>query len=356
MDTATQNQIDYLLKTSGLFPEIEKPSRTILEFDFKNETILITGAAGSIGSELAKQISKYSFKNLILIDIAESPLHDLINEPEFENRTNVNFLILNITQKESLEHLFLTLKPTVIFHAAAYKHVPLMELNPFESIKVNILATQILADLSVINGVKKFIYISTDKAVNPISIMGISKRIAEDYLLSLSTSKSTIFIATRFGNIFGSNGSVVPLFKKRIEIGEPVIITHKAISRYFINKEKACELILKISQNKYQENTLLTFNMGNSIKIIDLVERLTLFCNKKQVDLKFTTLRPGEKLHEDLVSENEILIPSEDKDILIVQKKTQSIFPINYLKRISEIKAFTPNKEVKALLDSYFKN
>ena len=355
MDTANQNQIDHLLKTSGLFPETEKPSRSILDFNFSNETILITGAAGSIGSELAKQISQYQFKKLILIDMAESPLHDLINEPEFENRTNVTFLILNITQKESLEHLFLTFKPTIIFHAAAYKHVPLMELNPFESIKVNILATQTLADLAVINNVKKFIFISTDKAVNPISIMGISKRIAEDYLLSLPTSKSTLFISTRFGNIFGSNGSVVPLFKKRIETGKPVMITHKEISRYFIDKDKACELILQISQNDYTENALLTFNMGNSIKIIDLVERLILFCNKKQADLKFSTLRPGEKLNEDLVSENEILIPSEHKDILIVKKKTQSIFPINYLNRIAKISAFTPKAEIKAILDSYFK-
>ena len=356
MDTATENQIDKLLKASGLFPDIEKPAQNISNFDFSNETILVTGAAGSIGSELSKQLTRCKFKSLVLIDIAESPLHDLMNESEFENIPNVNFLILNITQKDALEHLFQTFKPTIIFHTAAYKHVPLMELNPLESIKVNIFGTQILADLAIKHKIKKFIFISTDKAVNPISVMGLSKRISEDYLFSLDKSNSTLFLTTRFGNIFGSNGSVVPLFKKRIETEQSITITHKAISRYFINKAKACQLILQIAKNDSDENKLFTFNMGNSIKITDLVERLITFCNKKQVEIKFSTLRAGEKLHEDLVSENEILLPTANKDIFIVKKRKNDVFPKTYLKNLSEITASMPNKDVKSILNSYLEH
>ncbi|WP_158849998.1 polysaccharide biosynthesis protein [Algibacter sp. L1A34] len=353
MNTATANQIDQLLQHSGLFPQDKQSFKNYLNFDFSKETILITGAAGSIGSSLSKQLSACIFKKLILIDIAESPLYDLINAPEFENINNVEFSIINITQEDSLQHLFEIFKPTIIFHTAAYKHVPLMETNPYESIKTNIFGTKLLADLALIYKVKKFIFISTDKAVNPIGVMGLSKRISEDYLSFLSKSSSTLFLITRFGNVFGSNGSAVALFKHRIENEKTVIITNKDISRYFIDMQKACNLILKIASDYNEQSELFTFNMGNSIKITDLVERLILFCNETQVDIKFSKLRPGEKLHEELVSENEILIPTIHNDILLVKKKNNFNFPISYLESLSKITAFTSHKDIKAILKSY---
>ncbi|WP_147676912.1 UDP-N-acetylglucosamine 4,6-dehydratase [Algibacter pacificus] len=356
MNTATINQIDQLLKNSGLFPEEGIPTQNISNFNFSNETILITGAAGSIGSELSKQLINCQYKKLILIDIAESPLYHLINEPEFENASNIHFLILNITEKDAIQHLFETYKPTIILHAAAYKHVPLMEANPFESIKVNISGTKRLADLAHIHNVKKFIFISTDKAVNPKSVMGISKRIATDYLMSLSEKSQTRFLTTRFGNVLGSNGSVVPLFKKRIEMGKPLIITNKAISRYFINTQKACHLILELTNDNHEKSNLFTFNMGNPIKIIDLVERLILFCNKKDVDVQFSELRPGEKVYEDLFSDNETLLATTNKDILLVKKKQEHHFSLDFLERLFKINAFTPHHEVKAILKSYISN
>ena len=353
MNITTINQIDELLKNSGLFPEKGIPAQKVSNFNFVNETILITGAAGSIGSALSKQLSKCQYKKLILVDVAESPLYDLINELEFDNTQNSHFLILNITEKDALQHLFETYKPTIILHAAAYKHVPLMEANPFESIKVNIFGTKLLADLAFTHKVKKFIFISTDKAVNPISVMGISKRIATDYLMSLSVKSNTCFITTRFGNVLGSNGSVVPLFKKRIETGKPVIITDKAISRYFINTQKACHLILKLTHDEHEKCNLFTFDMGNPIKITDLVERLILFCNKKDATVRFSELRPGEKVHEDLFSDNETLHATTHKAILLVSKKQENSLSPEFLEQLYQINAFTPHSDIKALLKSY---
>lgn len=356
MNTATINQIDQLLKSSGLFPEIGIPVQKVSNFDFSNETILITGAAGSIGSELAHQLVNSQYKKLVLVDVAESALYNLINEPEFENKKGIEFLILNVTDKDALQNLFETYKPTIIVHAAAYKHVPLMEANPFESIKVNIFGTQLLADLSIRYQVKKFIFISTDKAVNPISVMGISKRIATDYLMLVSQNSDTCFITTRFGNVFGSNGSAVPLFKKRIETGKPVIITAKAISRYFINKQKASDLILKLANHTHNESNVFTFNMGNPVKITDLVERLILFCDRKDVDVQFSELRPGEKLHEDLVSDNETLLPTTLEDVLLISKKQKNSLSPEFLERLYSITARTPHNDIKAVLKSYLLN
>lgn len=276
MDIATLNHIKQLINDSGLIHSNGKLKKSYPKLNLSNETILITGAAGSIGSELTKQLLHCNYKKLILIDIAESPLFELQQELK-EKSDNIEFIILNIVEKESLSHLFKKHKPTLIFHTAAYKHVPLMEYNPYEAVKLNIIATKLLADLSILHAAEKFVFISTDKAVNPISTMGMTKRIAERYLLSLNSENKTKFIINRFGNIFGSNGSVVPLFISQINSGTPITVTSKDMSRYFICKHKACSLILKIATFNTMDASMLTFNMGNPIKILDLARVLTSF-------------------------------------------------------------------------------
>ncbi len=354
MNKSTSNHIDQLLIDSGLFPT-KKIQQKLKSFDFSDETILITGAAGSIGSGLTKQLITCRYKKLILVDVAESPLYDLIKDLEFEDTKNIDFRLLNITEEQSLQHLFETYKPTLIFHTAAYKHVPLMEGNPYEAIKLNILGTKLLVDLSIEYSVKKFIFISTDKAVNPISIMGMSKRIAENYLNHLSTKSKTQFITTRFGNILGSNGSVLPLFKKQIELCIPLTVTNDSISRYFISKSKACALILEITAFNNQTSCTYTFNMGEPIKIIDLAERLVVFSGNlaEKTEIKITELRPGEKLHENIVSKNETLTPTEHEDILLVKLK-EGVEPkiINFTELVN-ITPKMPHSEIKSILEKY---
>ena len=355
MNKEVSNYIDELLDDSGLFNSKTNSKKTNHAFDFSNEVILITGAAGSIGSELSRQLITCKFKKLILVDIAESRLYELIKELEFENMSNVKFTLLDITNKESLHHLFETYKPTIIFHTAAYKHVPLMELNPYESIKLNVFGTKLLADLAINHCTKKFIFISTDKAVNPIGVMGITKRIGENYLNYLNTIKATLFITTRFGNILGSNGSVVPLIKKQIETGVAITITDETISRYFISKHKACNLILKLAINNNYKNYTFTFNMGNPIKITHIIERLILKCYKAQdsINIKVVGLRPGEKFHEEINSKNELLIPTDDENILIVKQKSNTeINNINF-NDLLKVTPKMPNQEIKSVLKSY---
>ncbi|MDO5980503.1 SDR family NAD(P)-dependent oxidoreductase [Flavivirga spongiicola] len=355
MNTSKTNHIDQLLIDSGLFPTKKASQKPLSNFDFSDEIILITGAAGSIGSELSKQLLTCNYKKLVLIDIAESPLYDLIKDIEFEDTSKIVFLLLNITEEQSLKHLFETYKPTFVFHTAAYKHVPLMEANPHEAIKLNIFGTKLLADLSIEYKVKKFIFISTDKAVNPKSVMGMSKRIAENYLNYFLTKSETQFIITRFGNILGSNGSVLPLFKKQIKSGMPLTVTNSIISRYFISKNKACALILEIATFNNKENNIFTFNMGEPIKIIDLAERLVSLYNNigEKIEVKITELRPGEKLHEHIISKNEILVPTDNKNILLVNSKnnfeTQKI-------DFTKLANITPNmssSDIKSILEKY---
>ncbi|ULC58259.1 polysaccharide biosynthesis protein [Flaviramulus sp. BrNp1-15] len=354
MEKSTSKQIDQLLIDSGLFHSNKKVKKLSNKFDFSNETILVTGAAGSIGSELTKQLVKNNYKKLILIDIAESPLYHLIKDLEFKNINDAEFKILNICEKESLTRLFEVYKPTIIFHAAAYKHVPLMESNPYEAVKTNILATKFLADLSVEYGVKKFIFISTDKAVNPINVMGISKFIAESYLNSLPNN-NTLFITTRFGNILGSNGSVLQLLKKQIETNCPITITNKTVSRYFINEQKACSLILKIANSDNLESQVFTFNMGEPIRIMHLVERLLALYKipKDNIEIKTTGLRPGEKLHEDIISNDEELVNTSYEDILIVKKNNKSKNKIIDFTQLLNISPYMANSEIKSILKSY---
>ncbi|MCB4797648.1 SDR family NAD(P)-dependent oxidoreductase [Neotamlana laminarinivorans] len=347
MNSSTSDRIDNLLLNSNMFSS--KLKQNLITHDFSDDIIIITGAAGSIGSTLAKQLIHSTFKKLILIDIAESPLYELIKDLESKQLKNVEFFVLNITEKTSLEHLFINYKPTIILHAAAYKHVPLMEHNPLEAIKLNIFGTKYLADMSITFNVKKFIFISTDKAVNPISIMGLTKLIAERYLKFLEKQFKTTFLITRFGNVLGSNGSVIPLFNKQILNKEPITITDPNISRYFINKEKACNLILKITKIHKSSNTF-TFNMGEPIKIIDLAQRILFLHNlNDNYPINYIGLRPGEKLKEEIISNSEKLVATPNTDIFIVENSNKIINSINFLK-LENISRDLSSQEIKTIL------
>lgn len=347
--------IDELLYDSDLFPHKAKKQNNSTSYNFKDDIILITGAAGSIGSGLSKQLIHSPFKKLILVDIAESPLYALIKTLEFEDTSKIEFILLDITKQDSITKLFEKHKPTLVFHTAAYKHVPLMESNPLRAIELNILGTKLLADLSCTFNVKKFIFISTDKAVNPVNIMGLTKRLAENYLNTLNLKSNTVFVSTRFGNILGSNGSVVPLFKEQMELGKPITLTDYNITRFFICKHKACNLILKLASSKNYDYNLYTFNMGEPVKIADLIERLSLICKNeaKTKDIKIIGLRAGEKLHEDIIASNEELIQTEHSDIFAV-KSTNAIATkhINF----TVLRSITPQmtrKDVKLILNQY---
>ena len=355
MNKETANHIDELLYDSGLFPSKIKNLKNIVSFDFSDEIILITGAAGSIGGGLTKQLINCKYKKLILVDVAESPLYVLIKELEFEDVNHIDFVLLNVTDEDSLKYLFEANTPSIIFHTAAYKHVPLMEDNAYEAVKLNIFGTKLLADFSLKYKVEKFIFISTDKAVNPVSVMGMTKQIGETYLSFLNEKSETEFITARFGNIFGSNGSVVPLFKKQIEFGHPLTITNNDISRYFISKYKACNLILKLASTLDYQSDSFTFNMGEPIKILDIIERLLLcYDNLENIpEIKVIGLRPGEKLNEDIISADEILLSTEYEDILAIKQKNDSKSIKIDFTPLSNMTPYMSNKEIKSILLNY---
>lgn len=287
-----------------------------------NKTILITGAAGSIGSEIARQVLKFNPQKLILLDRAESPLYDLEMELRAQDLfTACESVIGDITQQERMDRLFDYFNPEVVFHAAAYKHVPLMEDNPSEAVNVNIHGTKVLVDLSVKYNVKRFIFISTDKAVNPTSVMGASKRVAEIYAQAANELNKTKFITTRFGNVLGSNGSVIPLFRKQIESGGPVTVTHPEVNRYFMTIPEACRLVLEAGAMG-NGGEIYIFDMGKSVKIIDLAKKmikLSGFEPDKDIKIKITGLRPGEKLFEELLNDKENTLPTHNPQILIAK-------------------------------------
>lgn len=288
--------------------------------------ILITGSAGSIGSEMVRQIAKYCPAELILIDSAETPQHDIRlmmakQFPEILAET----IVTTICSKSRMEHIFKTYLPDYVFHAAAYKHVPMMENNPCESIQNNVYGTKILADLAVKYGVKKFVMISTDKAVNPTNVMGCSKRICEIYVQSLNKAieegiinGKTQFVTTRFGNVLGSNGSVIPLFKKQIKAGGPVTVTDPRIIRYFMLIPEACKLVLEAG-TKGNGGEIFVFDMGKPVKIADMAQRMINLSGAKNVEIKYTGLRAGEKLYEEVLNEKESTKPSFHDKIRIAE-------------------------------------
>ena len=298
--------------------------------------ILVTGSAGSIGSEIVRQISEYNPSELLLIDSAETPQHDILlmmknRWPNIKTTTVVG----SISNANRMEHLFEQFRPDYVFHAAAYKHVPMMEDNPSESIQNNVYGTKVMADLSVKYGVKKFVMLSTDKAVNPTNVMGCSKRICEIYVQSLDKAIKekkvegiTQFVTTRFGNVLGSNGSVIPLFERQIRNGGPVTVTDERIIRYFMLIPEACKLVLEAGTHG-KGGEIFVFDMGEPVRIADLAKSMIQLSGAKNVEIKYTGLRPGEKLYEELLSTEENTKPSFHKKIRIAEVREYDYSEVN---------------------------
>lgn len=306
--------------------------------DLEGKTILISGAAGSIGSGIVRQVAKFNPKKILLLDQAESPMYEL----ELEVKKDFAFadtevIIGDIRDKKRMRRLFGVLKPEIVFHAAAYKHVPLMEDNPSEAIRTNILGTKNLADLSDEFKIEKFVMISTDKAVNPTNVMGASKRIAEVYCQSINKQSHTKFITTRFGNVLGSNGSVIPLFRKQIDNGGPITVTHPDITRFFMTIPEACQLVLEAG-TMGKGGEIFIFDMGESVKIVDLAKkmiRLSGLEEGKDIEIVFSGLRPGEKLYEELLANEENTIKTHHPQIMIGKVREYGFKEVN--NKITEI-------------------
>ena len=292
----------------------------LIKEGLSDKTIMITGAAGSIGSEIARQLTSFHCERVILVDQAETPLFFLQNELK-ERFLDIRFRILpaDVTNKARLEQIFKEYHPHIVFHAAAYKHVSLMEENPHEAIRVNVGGTRIVTDLSVSYGVEKFVMISTDKSVNPSSVMGASKRLCENVVQSVAQEggHNTQFIITRFGNVIGSNGSVIPIFARQIESGGPVTVTHPEVYRYFMTIPEACQLVLEAGFMG-QGGEIFVFDMGQQVKIADLAKamiKLSGFIPDKDIRIEYIGLRPGEKLYEELVTDHEKTLPTHHEKI-----------------------------------------
>ncbi len=308
-----------------------------LEKEFSNKIILVTGAAGSIGSEIAKQVSHYKCKKLILLDVAESPLFNLQRYFVSRKLKNVEFIVSDVRNKERMEFLYKNFPIDIVFHASAYKHVPFMEENPYEAVKINVAGTRIMADLAVKYNVQKFVMISTDKAVNPTNVMGATKRLAELYVSSLKDAGTTKFITTRFGNVLGSNGSVIPIFSQQIKEGGPITVTHKDITRFFMTIPEACRLVLEAGAMG-SGGEIFVFDMGKSVKIFDLAVKMIKLSGLKypdDIDIEIIGLRPGEKIYEEVLSTEENTMPTYHKQIKIAKVREISIEQIQ--KQISEL-------------------
>ena len=300
-----------------------------LSKQLRGKRILVTGAAGSIGSEIAKQLGYFEPQLIILCDQAESPLHNLHLDLQdrFKSQSYQSF-IADVKNEERMRILFETFKPQYVYHAAAYKHVPMMENHPIEGVKTNVFGTYTLANLSVEFEVSKFVFVSTDKAVNPTNVMGATKRIAEMYVQAMNNNleenhpqSKTRFITTRFGNVLGSNGSVIPRFREQIEKGGPLTVTHPEITRYFMTIPEACQLVIEAGCMGHG-GEIFVFDMGKSVKIVDLAEKmikLSGFIPYQDIDIKFTGLRPGEKLYEELLNDLENTLPTHHQKIMIAK-------------------------------------
>lgn len=342
----------------------------LIETYLQGKTILITGGAGSIGSEIVKQVAEFNPKLVIILDQAESPLHDL-ELYLMQNFENLNFetKLANISNMYRMEMLFDTYDFDVVYHAAAYKHVPLIERNPHEGIFVNILGTVNLAVLSVSHKIERFVMVSTDKAVNPTNVMGASKRAAEMYVQSLQyknaleDSFTTKFITTRFGNVLGSNGSVIPYFRKQIADGGPVTVTHKDIIRYFMTIPEACQLVLQAG-TMGKGGEIFIFDMGKPVKILNLAKRmikLSGFEPYRDIDIKITGLRPGEKLYEELLNDKSTTLPTHHPKIMISKEQAKDFEMVNgkikqiikYAARFDDEKVV---KELKELIPEFISN
>lgn len=309
-----QVQIEDLLNRTPISIRQSKVSE-----ELKDQVIMVTGGAGSIGSEIVRQIAAYEYKTLVIIDQAESALYDLQQELKQNGYHNFVPIVADIRDKTRMNMYFQEYKPTMVYHAAAYKHVPLMEYNAYEAIKINVAGTKMLVDLCLTYDVEKFVFVSTDKAVNPTNVMGATKRIAEMYISCMQQEQKTKFITTRFGNVLGSNGSVIPLFKKQIEKGGPLTVTHKDITRYFMTIPEASQLVLEAAAMG-RGGEIFIFDMGESVKIFDLAKNMIKLSGLRypeDIDIEITGLRPGEKLYEELLATGENTLPTYHKKIMI---------------------------------------
>ena len=353
----TDVKIEDLLERSPI-----KINNPIVQKDLQNKVVLITGAAGSIGSEIAWQVSKYGYKHLILLDQSESALYDL--QQDFNRAGIKNFAVelADIRNEHRMTDLFNRVKIDIIFHAAAYKHVPLMEDNPYEAVKVNVFGTSILMKLATKLNVDKFVMISTDKAVNPTNVMGATKRVAEIHANYLNGLGKTKFVTTRFGNVLGSNGSVIPLFKKQLDMGGPLTVTHPEITRFFMTIPEACQLVLEAGAMG-NGGEIYVFDMGESVKIVDLAKKMINLSGLRypeDIDISFTGLRPGEKLYEELLTNEENTIPTYHEKILIA--KTQKVDfekaskAIDKLMKVELLETFEIVSVLKELVPNFVSN
>jgi FlaA1/EpsC-like NDP-sugar epimerase len=315
------------------------------------KVILITGAAGSIGSELVRQVASYTPEKLILLDQAESPLYEL--QLEIEQAYGTNFaevVIADVREEARMREIFKRHKPNVVYHAAAYKHVPMMEENPSEAIRTNVMGTKICVDLADEFKVEKFVMVSTDKAVNPTNIMGASKRIAEIYSQSKNVGSKTRYVTTRFGNVLGSNGSVIPLFKRQIAQGGPITVTHPEITRYFMTIPEACQLVLEAGMLG-EGGEIYIFDMGQSVKIADLAKKMIKLSGYelgKDIQIKYVGLRPGEKLFEELLADKENSLPTHHPQIMIAKVREYPFEEV--LEKVSELSAVMNERDVLELV------
>ena len=325
------------------------------------KSVMITGSAGSIGSEMVSQIAIYKPACMILIDQAETPQHDIMLMVNKYPEIKTEVIVTSICHGHRMERIFKEYRPDYVFHAAAYKHVPMMEYNPSEAVLNNIHGTKVIADLSVKYGVKKFVMVSTDKAVNPTNVMGCSKRICEIYVQSLNNAQNTCqFVTTRFGNVLGSNGSVIPLFREQIRKGGPVTVTDERIVRFFMLIPEACKLVLEAG-TKGNGGEIFVFDMGKPVKIIDLAKRMIALSGAKDVEIKITGLRAGEKLYEEVLNELEGTKPSFHEKIRIAEVRQYDYKEVN--KDIEELTDIALNfenmetvKKMKEIVPEYKSN
>ena len=331
-----------------------------IKVEVENRVVLVSGAAGSIGSEISRQLCHYSAKKLIFLDNAESPLFDL--QFELRNRfpkKDIEFVIADIRDKLRIAEVFDKYTPDIVYHAAAYKHVPFMEENPYEAVSVNIFGTKNIADAAISHKVGKFVMVSTDKAVNPTNVMGATKRVAEIYTQS-HTNETTHFITTRFGNVLGSSGSVIPLFKKQLEQGGPITITHKDITRFFMTIPEACNLVLEAS-SMGTGGDIFVFDMGKPVKIYDLAKNMIRLSHLQNIEIKEIGLRPGEKLYEELLAKKENTLPTHHPKILRAEVRTYDPQAVDEcLQRLLAIEktsdVFAIVSEIKCIVPEYISN
>ncbi len=326
-----------------------------LEFQLADKVVMVTGAAGSIGSEIVRQVAGFKPSLLVLVDTAESPLVELgLAMEEYSAAANIKSYVADVSNQNRMDRIFKECKPDIVYHAAAYKHVPAMEHSPFEAVRVNVLGTRVIADLAVNYKVERFVMISTDKAVNPTNVMGCSKRIAEIYIQSLNnfvkeSGSVTRFITTRFGNVLGSNGSVIPRFQKQIAAGGPVTVTDPDITRFFMTIPEACQLVLDAgAMGKGGE--IFIFDMGKPVRIVDLAEKMIRLSGKiphEEIKIVFTGLRPGEKLEEELLAKKENIIPTHHHKIMKARVREYDYLEAkNQLDQLTGLLAYKEDREI----------